>query len=93
MTHPTVKRGLGRVVTGLGLAMVLVAAFASPAHADDRERGRGPDREWRAHEVHARRWHQVHPVYEPGYVYAPPPVVYAPQPSPGINLIIPMHFN
>ncbi|MGF6604113.1 uncharacterized protein HemX [Paraburkholderia sp. GAS448] len=27
------------------------------------------------------------------YVYAPPPVVYAPEPSPGINLFIPLQFR
>lgn len=31
--------------------------------------------------------------YAPGYVYAPPPVVYAPAPSPGIDLIFPIHIR
>ncbi|GAB7545814.1 hypothetical protein CS8_054970 [Cupriavidus sp. 8B] len=28
-----------------------------------------------------------------GYVYAPPPVTYVPQPSPGVTLVFPLQFR
>ncbi|MDF3887281.1 hypothetical protein [Cupriavidus basilensis] len=28
-----------------------------------------------------------------GYIYAPPPVAYMPQPSPGITLVFPLQFR
>lgn len=53
------------------------------------------EREWRAHEAAARHWRHIHVVeHAPTVVYAPPPVVYAPpEPSPGINLIIPLNIR
>jgi hypothetical protein len=55
---------------------------------------------WNEHEREARNWRRDHrqPYYSgygyPGYVYAPPPVVYAPyDPSPGITLILPLDFR
>jgi hypothetical protein len=38
---------------------------------------------------------QRHGAYDRGqdYVYAPPPIVYAPEPSLGINLFIPLQFR
>ena len=77
-------KGLGAI---LGLALVL-SAVAAPAWADR------DDRDWRAHEVHARDWHRHYVVPPPHYVYAPPAVyVPPPEPSPGISLILPIHFH
>ena len=56
---------------------------------------RGRQIEWREHERNARRWRQEHRRHhEPEVIYAPPPVYYAPpEPSPGINIVIPLHFR
>lgn len=81
----------------LQAALVAVAVFgvAAPAFADRDDRGH--DRhEWREHERHERREHRPGVVYQPGYVYAPPPVVYAPPPppplyaGPSLNITIPI---
>lgn len=72
----------------LQAALIAVTVFgvAAPAFADrddwrDRERHEARDRAWREHE-----WREHHrgAVYQPGYVYAPPPVVYAPPPPPPV---------
>jgi hypothetical protein len=93
-TKATPKRWMHLgALTALG--MVLTLGMVAPAHADRDDRGRGYDRDWRAHEIHARQWHRHYYVAPPPhYVYAPPPVYYPPpEPSPGINLILPLHFN
>jgi hypothetical protein len=79
----------------LQAALVAATVFGvtAPAFAD-RDDWRAHERhEWRAHEW---RKHHRGVVYEPGYVYAPPPVVYAPPPPPPIyagpsfNISIPL---
>jgi hypothetical protein len=78
----------------LALAVTLVSGEIAPQPAfsqayerrpEHRERGK-PSREWRREhwrERHAaHRWRE----YSPYGYYAPPPGVYAPAPSPGINL-------
>ncbi len=81
-----------RILPMLLLAMIMGVAISGTAHADRDDRGRGHD--WDHHARDAGRWHHAHPYYVPGYV-EPPPVVYypPPQPSPGINLILPLHFH
>jgi hypothetical protein len=37
-------------------------------------------------------YHNYNGPYYQAPVYAPPPYVYAPPPSPGISLVIPFHF-
>jgi hypothetical protein len=37
-------------------------------------------------------YHNYNSGYYAAPVYAPPPVVYTPQPSVGINLVLPFHF-
>jgi hypothetical protein len=37
-------------------------------------------------------YHNYNGNYYAAPVYAPPPVVYTPQPSVGLNLVIPFHF-
>lgn len=34
-----------------------------------------------------------HGVYHDPYVYAPPPVAYLPEPTPGISLVFPLQFR
>ena len=41
------------------LALAIVVGFAAPAFAD-RDDGRWGDRDWRAHEIEARRFHYIH---------------------------------
>jgi len=79
---------LSKVVKGLAIALILIAALAVSAHAEGgREEGRPGnsqwahqnrgqqrhfDRNWNNHEVQARRY-WVRPYYQqPPYVYAPP---------------------
>jgi hypothetical protein len=84
-----------RLALGVAFAAIVAMAMAPSAKADDRN-GRGDDRDWRGHEMHARDWHRGHPHYDPHVIYAPP-VVYAPPPpmpvSSGINLIVPLNFR
>jgi hypothetical protein len=83
------RSATGKLVLALAFAGLVGAVVAPPARADDRFR----------HERHERFEHHRH--HErvivapgPGYVYAPPPVVYpAPVVSPGINLVIPLHIR
>ena len=78
----TTQKYLGAMTA---LAFVLTLGLAAPAHAD---------RDWRGHEVRVHDWHRHYVVPPPHYVYAPPPVYVAPPPpSPGINLILPLHFS
>jgi len=82
---------VGRIVMALVVASMIGGISIAPAFAKDDNRGRG-------HEERGRRGHDRG--HEPrGYyqepVYAPPPVVYAPQPyqSPGISLVFPIHIR
>jgi len=77
--------------------MVLVVASMiggisiAPAFARDDNRGHAQqERGRRGHD----RGHQAYGYY-PAPVYAPPPVVYAPEPyqSPGISLVFPIHIR
>jgi hypothetical protein len=88
---------LGRLAMGLVLAGMMGIA-AAPARADDddrrgfrREEGR-ERRDDHRREYHRERererWHERR-----DYVYAPPPVVYAPPPRPGVSIIFPFEFR
>ncbi len=84
LIKPSMEKTTLRLALGFCVALLAVGS----AHADIRH-----DRDWNRHAVAAHRyWHGPHPAR--GYVYAPP-TVYAPPPppSPGINLILPLHFN
>ena len=103
MTHSIQRSGCLSCSAGkLGLALVLASMLGgmamAPAFADDRGhhgRGgydRGYDRgHWR-HGYDRRDW-RGNGYYEPYQVYAPPPVYYPPQPSPGISLFFPVHIR
>jgi hypothetical protein len=76
---------------GVALCPVVAAADGHHDHGGYHD-GRGHD------DGHWRRGYDRHdwrggPVYRPYEVYAPAPVYYAPQPSPGINLFFPVHIR
>ena len=54
------------------------------------DRGRGHDRDDRDD----RRAYELHSYGRPQYIYAPPPVYYAPQPAPPvIDFVFPLHIR
>jgi hypothetical protein len=71
---------IGRILLVLASASMIGSLSVGPAFGEERhdDRGRGRDR----HDDRSRR------DYRP--VYAPPPVVYVPAPSPGISLFFPL---
>jgi hypothetical protein len=71
---------IGRILLVLASASMIGSLSVGPALGEERhdDRGRGRDR----HDDRYRR------DYRP--VYAPPPVVYVPAPSPGISLFFPL---
>ncbi len=99
MTLSTKRRGnLRATAVKFGVALTLAAMFGgmvmSPALARDRGHGgRGGDRggHWR-HGYDRGDW-RGNGYYEPAEVYAPPPVYYPPQPSPGVSLFFPVHIR
>jgi hypothetical protein len=87
---------VGKILMGLVLAAMIGSIDVAPALGEDKSRdnhkrvekhdngrdehrGRGNDRD---RYVHGRR------DYQP-YGYAPPPVIYAPEPEPGISVFFP----
>ncbi len=80
-----------RIAT-IAFAVLATLSVAAPAFADrdDWHRGRG----WREHEWREHEWREHHrgyyrpygTYYEPGYYYAPPPVVAA----PSLNFVVPL---
>jgi hypothetical protein len=99
----SIKRSgnLPSIASKLGVALVLASMLGgmamSPVFADDRGRHDHGDRggydrgHWR-HGYDRRDW-RGNGYYEPYQVYAPPPVYYAPQPSPGVSLFYPVHIR
>jgi hypothetical protein len=90
-----VRSRLGKIAISLGLAVILGAAYALPARADnDDQRGRNVQR---AHRERDRSYHRDNRSYgydQPAYVYAPPPVYYAPPPGPpALEFVFPLHFR
>jgi hypothetical protein len=90
------------------LALVIVALLAAmtPAVARDHDGRRGPGNrgnshgEYRGNAYGHRPWRPngyAQPYWQPtlpnAYRYEPPPVYYAPFPSPGINLVIPIQIR
>jgi hypothetical protein len=81
--HATIRK----ILMGLVLAGV-VGGLAAPARADERDHRddhRRPDHHYRDDRHYGGR---------PGYVYAPPPVVYAAPPAPAaLNFVFPLNFR
>ena len=85
---------VGRIVMALVVASMIGGISIAPAFAKDDNRGRGHGERGR-HEPRGRaRGHEPRGYYQEP-VYAPPPVVYAPEPyqSPGISLVFPIHIR
>lgn len=90
---------VGRILMTIIFASVIGGLSAGPALAKDDNRGRGPKQQGRHDNRrfqgdrgrHDDRDRQVyrHYRYEPEPIYAPPPVFYAPEPSPGISIFFP----
>jgi hypothetical protein len=80
-----------RTLIAVAATALISASAIAPAYADEHWR-RHHEREWR--EEQARRDYEwrIHHGYAPYYA-SPPPVVYAPAPSPGINLIVPLNIR
>jgi hypothetical protein len=70
---------MGLVLAAMVGSIDVVPAFARDEHGRYERRERGHERD--------RRWHDGRD-YRP-YGYGPPPVIYAPEPSPGITIFFP----
>jgi hypothetical protein len=84
------KPMVSKMTVGLVLATLFGGLSVAPAFARDGDRGwhdRGR-REYRGRGYDHRR-HYYQPNYYRERVYAPPPVIYAPSPPPGIGIFLP----
>ena len=90
---------VGKLLMALIFASVIGGISAGSALGKNDNKGQGPqqrgwydDRSWhdnrRWHDNRGRRVYRPYR-YQPAPVYAPPPVVYAPFPSPGITIFFP----
>jgi hypothetical protein len=84
---------VGKILMALIFASLIGGLSVGPAFGDNDRRGKGLKQQGR-HDN--RRWHDnrnrrvYRPYrYQPAPVYAPPPVIYAPLPSPGISIFFP----
>ena len=84
---------VGKILMAIIFASVIGGISAGPALGKNDNRGRGPKQQGR-HDN--RRWNndrdrRVYRSYRyaPEPIYAPPPVIYAPEPSPGISIFFP----
>jgi hypothetical protein len=77
----------------LVVASMIGGISIAPAFARDDDRGRGRQERGRQEPRGHYRGHDRG--YYPAPVYAPPPVVYAPEPyqSPGISIVFPIHIR
>lgn len=99
MSSTSPSRGILRsFLTVAGLAAMLAGASVAPALADDWHHGRDGRweqqrrEEWREHQWREHEWREHHRYdRQPGYYYAPPPVVYAQPPT--LRLVFPFGFR
>jgi len=91
---------ISKIVMALVCASVMGATAMMPAHAKDNDGRKGrQDKGWHKGERQGDRDRgEYRPEYQRPYyysqpVYAPPPVYYAPQPSPGISLFLPLNIR
>ncbi|WP_454731990.1 MULTISPECIES: hypothetical protein [Cupriavidus] len=96
-TRPTIVK----LTAALGLAVAIFGlSIAQASGAEDHHtgpQGRGENHGYRHaanHQGYRGDEHRgYHHGYGNGYVYAPPPVAYVPQPAPGISLFFPLQFR
>jgi hypothetical protein len=90
---------VGKILTALLFASVIGGLSAGPVLGDNGHKGQGPkqqvrhdNRDWYdnhyRYDNHGRRVYRSYR-YQPQTIYAPPPVIYAPLPSPGISIFFP----
>ena len=86
---------VGKIMMGLALAAMIGSIGVAPALSKD-EGKRGGERQVNGRSEHRGGGHDrgryMHgrDYYQPyGYGYAPPPVIYAPAPQPGIGIFLP----
>ncbi|QBC31853.1 hypothetical protein DRB87_11450 [Pandoraea sp. XY-2] len=88
----------------IGLALVIFGVFApsvpqaQPGYRDqgahhDMRQGDRRERQRAPYDHRHDRERHYNPYGDGGYVYGPPPVVYAPPTSPGITLFLPLEFR
>ena len=84
---------VGKIMMGLVLTVMVGSVDVVPALGEDdhgrgryEQKGRGHDRARYEHGRHVYRTYDYRDRY-----YAPPPVVYAPPPAPGISIFLPIH--
>jgi hypothetical protein len=85
---------VGKLLMALIFASVIGGLSAGPALSDNDHRGkqgRHDNRSW--HNNHGREVYRPYR-YRPEPIYAPPPVIYVPLPSPGISIFFsPIHIR
>jgi len=94
------KSIISQPLLALAFALVVGAMAMAPALADNHDNHQGNWNNGRGnggyhgygHGYHDER-HGYPSYYRQPYIYAPPPAYYAPVPSPGINLVFPLHIR
>lgn len=95
------RHGTAPLGATLGLALAILCMLApSAVRAEPEHRGNQVEHEHGRHDVrhdtYRREGSRHYDGYRGGrgdYEYRAPPVVYAPQPSPGISLFLPLEFR
>jgi hypothetical protein len=88
---------ISKIVMALAVASVMGGMAITPALGDNRQGHQ--DKGWHKGELKGDRdRREYRPQYQHAYrysqpVYAPPPVYYAPQPSPGISFFFPLDIH
>lgn len=97
----------GRIVMASAITLVVSVVFVAPAlgannnqHEEQQHTTNGGNHNEQGHQAAHRDPHYQHDARRHGddysrqdYVYSPPPVVYAPEESPGISLFIPIQLR
>jgi len=94
MTYSTARGGGVRSIAGkLGMACAILALIAGAAMQPAFAHGHGHGRGGYGGYGGCRGCGGYGPYYAPYQVYAPPPVYYPPQPSPGVSLFFPIRIR
>jgi hypothetical protein len=87
---------VGKIIITLIFALMVGGLLVMPVFSDDdhrggpKQQGRHDNRRWQDdRRGHYDRGRYGYYPYQPGTIYAPPPVYYAPEPSPGISIFFP----